>query len=141
MAIFTGDGKMLCAGKEPSMDGIGAFKRGGPPAHVEAKWKELEAKAKAAGAFPDGKVDLPRLLRMKLWHTLSMLPQFSIALVNGSVMGEGLGIVACCDMSISVSSAYFSLSDVKIGSIPAAIAPYIVAKAGTGMAKIMFCTA
>lgn len=42
---------------------------------------------------------------------------------------------------ISVKKAYFVLSEVKIGVIPATISPYVIAKIGTSNAKRFFCAA
>merc|ERR1719469_1698108 len=44
-------------------------------------------------------------------------------------------------MAISVKKAFFSLSEVKLGVIPATISPYVISKIGVGNAKRLFCTA
>merc|ERR1711920_551811 len=43
-------------------------------------------------------------------------------------------------MTIAVSSAYFNIVDVQLGTAPALIAPYIVNKIGTGLSKALLCT-
>merc|ERR1712232_247824 len=94
-----------------------------------------------AGAFPDGVVNIGRLMAAKQWHTWAMLPQFTICLANGSAMGGGVGCVACCDYVISVKKAFFVLSEVKIGVIPATISPYVIGKIGIANSKELFCCA
>merc|ERR1712039_864209 len=82
-----------------------------------------------------------RLGAAKQWDCWAKLPQFTICLANGSAMGGGVGCVCCCDYIISVKKAYFVLSEVKIGVIPATISPYVVAKLGESNSKRFFCAA
>jgi len=137
---FTGEGSMFCSGGDPKGEGFGGFTSGKYSAAVEKARAALVEKAKEGGAFPDGKVNVGRLLQAKFWHTMAMLPQFTVALCNGSTMGDGIGLISCCDMAIAVKSAFFCISDVKVGLIPAMTSPYIMAKTGNGIAKKIFCT-
>merc|ERR1719497_247922 len=82
-----------------------------------------------------------RLVGAKSQNAIQLLPQFTICLANGSAMGGGIGVVCCCDYVIAVKKAYFVLSEVKIGVIPATISPYVIAKIGTSNAKRFFCEA
>lgn len=50
----------------------------------------------------------------------------TIAYVKGSIFGGGVGIAAACDIVIAQQDAIFSLSEVKLGVIPAVISPYIL---------------
>jgi len=139
VAVFSGEGKLFCAGGVPDADGGGGFPASAP-AGKEQAWEELAAKALKAGAFPDGQVNMGRLLQTRLWHTWATVPQFTICLANGSAMGEGMGCVCCCDYTVALEGSFFSLSDVRVGLVPAGVAPYVVAKTGTGVAKRIFCT-
>ncbi len=58
------------------------------------------------------------------------IPALTVALVEGAAMGGGAGIVAACDMAVAVKSATFAFSEVKLGLIPATIAPYVVEAVG-----------
>jgi methylglutaconyl-CoA hydratase len=78
---------------------------------------------------------LARLLR-----TLNALPRPTLALVNGPAYGGGVGLVACCDIAIAADNAKFSLSEVRLGLIPATISPYVVRKIGEGNARRYFLT-
>jgi len=49
-----------------------------------------------------------------------------------------VGLVACCDIAIGVQGAKFSLSEVKLGLVPAVISPYVVAAVGARQARRLF---
>ena len=51
----------------------------------------------------------------KLLRTLNFHPKPTIARVNGAAFGGGLGLIACCDISISVADAVFALTEVRLG--------------------------
>jgi methylglutaconyl-CoA hydratase len=73
-----------------------------------------------------------------LMRTLNFLPKPTIARVNGAAYGGGVGLVACCDIAIGVQGAKFSLSEVKLGLVPAVISPYVVAAIGARHARRLF---
>ena len=75
-----------------------------------------------------------------LMRTLQFLSKPTIARVNGSAYGGGVGLVACCDIAIGVDSAKFALSEVKLGLVPAVISPYVVAAIGVREARRLFIT-
>ncbi len=66
----------------------------------------------------------------ELMRRLKTLPRPTIARVQGAAFGGGVGLVACCDIAIASQAAVFSLSEVKLGLIPAVISPYVVAAIG-----------
>lgn len=76
-----------------------------------------------------------------LLQKLCFLPKPTIALVQGSAYGGGLGIVSCCDIAVAVKSATFTLSEVKLGLLPATISPYVVRAMGVRAARRYFLTA
>lgn len=77
----------------------------------------------------------------ELMRTLNELPKPTIALVQGATFGGGVGLVAACDIAIASERASFSLSEVKLGLIPAAISPYVLAAIGERAARRYFLTA
>merc|ERR1719277_40513 len=100
-------------------------------------------KAQLSGAFGDvayDSIEITRLLAAKQWHTWSTLPQLTIGLINGTAMGGGVGCACCNDYVIAVKKAYFVVSEVKIGVVPATISPYVVAKIGASNCKRVFNT-
>lgn len=64
----------------------------------------------------------------------------TIASVNGPAIGGGTGLVAACDIAVAIDTAFFSFSEVKIGLVPACIAPYVIRKVGEGRARELFIT-
>ena len=65
-------------------------------------------------------------------RTIRECPKPVIARIHGAAIGGGVGLVAACDMAVAVSSAVFSLSEVKLGILPAVISPYVMEKIGPG---------
>jgi len=73
--------------------------------------------------------------------TLNEIPQPTIARVQGAAFGGAVGLISCCDMAVAASAASFSLSEVKIGLVPATISPYVIAAIGQRAARRYFVTA
>ena len=74
-------------------------------------------------------------------ETLNQMPQPTIARVQGATFGGAVGLVSCCDMAIATTAVAFSLSEVKIGLVPATIGPYVTAAIGERAARRYFLTA
>ena len=68
-------------------------------------------------------------------------PKPTIARVQGDVYAGGIGLVAACDMAVSVDTANYCLSEVKLGLIPATISPYVIRAMGARAAHRYFLTA
>lgn len=68
-------------------------------------------------------------------------PKPVIARVHGAAFGGGVGLVSACDMAVAVENATFSLSEVKLGLLPAVISPFVLKKIGSGNAHRYFLTA
>lgn len=92
-----------------------------------------------AGASEQANLD-DSLRLATLMRTLQFLSKPTIARVNGSAYGGGVGLVACCDIAIGVDSAKFALSEVKLGLVPAVISPYVIAAIGLREARRLFIT-
>lgn len=76
-----------------------------------------------------------------LMQLLYTSPKITIALVQGAAYGGGIGLVACCDIAIASTRAYFCFSEVKLGLIPSVISPYVIQAMGMRQAKWYFLTA
>ncbi len=74
-------------------------------------------------------------------RTIHETPKPVIARVQGDVFAGGMGLVAACDIAVAVDTARFCLSEVKLGLIPATIAPYVIAALGARAAQRFFLTA
>ena len=114
--IVAARGESFCAGAD-----IGWMRRA-------ASFSEAENQADAGA--------LAELLRV-----LNTLPKPTVALVQGPAYGGGGGLVACCDIALAVRRARFQFSEVKLGLIPAVIAPYAIAAIGAREARRYFLTA
>ena len=68
-------------------------------------------------------------------------PKPTIARVQGDVYAGGTGLVAVCDIAVSVDTAQYCLSEVKLGLIPATISPYVIRAMGARAAHRYFLTA
>ena len=68
-------------------------------------------------------------------------PKPTIARIQGDVYAGGMGLVAACDMAVSVDTANFCLSEVRLGLIPATISPYVIRAMGARAAHRYFLTA
>jgi len=68
-------------------------------------------------------------------------PKPTIARVQGDVYAGGMGLVAACDIAVSVDSAQYCLSEVKLGLVPATISPYVIRAMGARAAHRYFLTA
>mgnify|MGYP000889048043 CR=1 FL=1 len=76
-----------------------------------------------------------------LLKVLNFMRKPTIARVQGAAFGGAVGLVSCCDMAIATDRASFSLSEVKIGLMPATISPYVVAAMGQRASRRYFATA
>jgi methylglutaconyl-CoA hydratase len=75
-----------------------------------------------------------------LVETLYMMPQATIARVNGPCIGGGLGLVAACDIAVASNAAFFAFREVRLGITPATISPYVIRKIGERNARDCFLT-
>ncbi|AVP96212.1 enoyl-CoA hydratase [Ahniella affigens] len=76
-----------------------------------------------------------------LMRTLAFCPKPTIARVNGSAFGGGVGLISCCDVAISVDAAKFALTETKLGLVPAVISPYVIDAIGFRQCRRYFQTA
>jgi len=76
-----------------------------------------------------------------MFHALATLPHPTIAVVHGNAFGGGIGVIACCDVAVASVDARFSLSEVKLGLIPATISPFVIEAIGARQARRLFLSA
>lgn len=76
----------------------------------------------------------------KCFHAIYACSKPTICVVHGSSIGGANGFVAACDFAYSTDDAIFSLSEVKIGIIPACIGPYVVKRVGECKARDLMLT-
>ena len=113
--VLTGRGKAFCAG-------------------ADLNWMKKMKNFTREENYSDA------LALADLMYRLYSLPKPTIAAVNGASIGGSNGLVAACDIAIASHRAEFSLSEVKIGLVPACIGPYLVKKVGEATCRELFLT-
>ncbi len=114
--VLTGNGASFCAG-------------------ADLNWM----RSMAAASKEENRDDALRLAA--LLRGLNYLPKPTIARVNGSALGGGVGLIACCDTVIAVNDARFGFTEARLGLVPAVIAPYVLRKLGESAARHYFVCA
>lgn len=69
---------------------------------------------------------------------LYQLPKPLIAVVQGPAYGGGIGLMSVCDIVLAHPLSKFSLTETKLGLIPATIGPFVVKRLGEGAARQVF---
>ena len=75
-----------------------------------------------------------------LWRAIAECPRPVVARVHGNAFGGGAGLVAASDIAIAAESAMFGFTEVRLGLVPATVAPHVVEKIGLGQALQLFLT-
>jgi methylglutaconyl-CoA hydratase len=76
----------------------------------------------------------------RLFLLLDRLPMPLIGRVHGAALGGGAGLCAVCDIVVAADDTVFGFTEVKLGIIPAVIAPFVLAKIGRSAARELFLT-
>ena len=78
---------------------------------------------------------------VEMLRVLSALSKPTLARVHGASVAGGVGLVACCDIALASDDAYFQLSEVRLGLVPAMVGPYLVEALGPRVARRLMLTA
>ena len=114
--VLGGSGKAFCAGADLAfMREVGGY-----------TWEQNRA-------------DAEKLAEM-LW-TLYTCPVPVVARIHGDCYAGGLGIASVCDIRVVAEGVNFSLSEARLGLLPATISPYVVRAMGEQAARRWFVTA
>jgi methylglutaconyl-CoA hydratase len=73
-----------------------------------------------------------------MFQTMDRCPVPLVGLVHGYAIGGGVGLISVCDHVIAADNTIFSLSEVKLGLIPACIGPFVISKIGVSQARSLF---
>jgi methylglutaconyl-CoA hydratase len=108
------------------------------------KFSELRAIViRGEGSIFCSGADLNEWKPNQLQHLLKEIVDCSIptiALVHGSCLGGGMGLICACDFILAHDDTKFGFPEVRIGMIPAVIFPYVAKKFGLGKMKEFFLT-
>jgi methylglutaconyl-CoA hydratase len=96
-------------------------------------------KKMASYTHAENRADAGQLAEML--RTIYFCPKPVVAKVQGDCYAGGMGLVAACDIAVAAEDAYFCLSEVKLGLIPATISPYVIRAMGENAARRYFLTA
>jgi len=114
--VLGGSGKAFCAGADLAfMREVGSY-----------TWEQNRADAET--------------LAEMLW-TLYTCPVPVVARIHGDCYAGGLGIASVCDIRVVAEGVNFSLSEARLGLLPATISPYVVRAMGEQAARRYFVTA
>lgn len=106
--VLEGQGQVFCAGAD-----ITEFASAAETGHAEADANGLADLLAAIAACP-----LPVVIR-----------------VHGAAFGGAVGLLCAADIVVAADDTRFSLSEARIGLVPAVIAPYVIAALGPREAK------
>ena len=70
-----------------------------------------------------------------MFAAIDKLPVPVIAQIHGAALGGGAGLAAVADIAVAAEDTTFGFTEVKLGLIPAVIAPYVLAKIGQSAAR------
>jgi len=74
------------------------------------------------------------------FYSIYSSPKPTIAVVHGAAIGGANGLLAACDIAVCDHETVFSLSEVKIGIVPACISPYVIKRVGEYGARELMLT-
>ncbi|MBI5855138.1 MAG: enoyl-CoA hydratase/isomerase family protein [Nitrospirae bacterium] len=81
----------------------------------------------------EAREDAERLVRM--YRAIDECPCPVIGRIHGSAFGGGVGLVAVCDVAVAAQDTVFALSEVRLGLVPAVIAPFLLRKSGESFVR------
>ncbi len=93
----------------------------------------------ASYSEPENRADADVLASML--GAIRACPRPVIARVHGAAVGGGVGLVAASDIAIASRDAWLQLSEVRLGLIPAVIAPYVIESLGLRRARQLMLSA
>ena len=76
----------------------------------------------------------------KCFYEIYTCTKPTIAVVHGAAIGGANGLLAACDFAYADDNTVFSLSEVKIGIVPACISPYVTKRVGEYGSKELMLT-
>jgi hydroxymethylglutaryl-CoA lyase len=71
----------------------------------------------------------------RLFEAIDRAPQVTVACVQGSAFGGGVGLALVCDIRLMAKTASLRLSEVRLGLAPATISKYVIRELGIPFAR------
>lgn len=104
-------------------------------AGADLQWMQRAAAASQADNLADARRFSAMLAR------IAECPKPTVARVQGAALGGGVGLVCACDMAVASDAASFSVSEARMGILPAVIGPHLVNAVGLREARRLALTA
>jgi len=114
--ILTGNGKSFCAG-------------------ADLNWMKSMVSYSKEENIKDSR------LLLDLYETIHSCPKPVIGKINGHAFGGGLGLIAVCDITITIPERKFAFSETNLGIIPSVISTYIAPRMKKADMRRFFITA
>jgi methylglutaconyl-CoA hydratase len=76
----------------------------------------------------------------ELYHQMFYSNKILIARITGACYGGGIGLAAVCDFVFGTPDSKYSFSEVRLGLVPATIAPYVIHRTSGHKAKKVMLT-
>jgi methylglutaconyl-CoA hydratase len=105
VVVLAGEGQSFCAG-------------------ADVEWQRAAIEL----SYEENVEDALRLYRML--EAIDTCPAPVVGRIQGYALGGGSGVATCLDVGIAAEDAVFGFSEVKLGIIPAVIAPFVLPRIG-----------
>ena len=113
--VLTGEGTAFCAG-------------------ADMNWMRRSARF----SREENEADAGRFASML--RALDELPIPTVARVNGTCLGGGMGLISCCDIVVAADAADFGFTEVRLGIAPAVISTFVLPRIGASGSRRYFLT-
>jgi len=77
----------------------------------------------------------------KMFALMNECPKPLLGFIHGAAIGGGVGLTSVCDIVVATQETQFSLSEVRLGIVPACIGPFVTAKIGATHSRSLFISA
>ena len=104
-------------------------------AGADLRWMQRASEATEVENLEDARRFSAMLARIE------RCPKPTVARIQGAAFGGGVGLACVCDLAIAADDASFTVSEAKLGILPAVIGPYLVNAIGRRQARRLALTA
>jgi methylglutaconyl-CoA hydratase len=104
-------------------------------AGADLKWMQRSSTASKEWNLADARRFAAMLARIQ------SCPKPTVARIQGSALGGGVGLCCACDVAVAADNSTFSVSEARFGILPAVISPYLVGAVGKRQAQFLALTA
>jgi methylglutaconyl-CoA hydratase len=114
--VLSGKGKSFCAG-------------------ADLNWMKSMVNFSKEENIKDSK------LLLDLFETIYRCPKPVIGRINGHAFGGGIGLIAVCDITITIPGLKFAFSEANLGIIPSVISTFVAPRINPANMRRLFITA